>query len=346
MRVVHLVESLGGGVLSSVLTMVDATPDIEHHLVTWPRRDHADTGDERRPFHTTGALPRGPLAAARALRAEVGELAPDVLHAHSSYAGMLARGGELDVDVIYSPHCFAFERRDIGAVHRAGIRHIERALVRRTAVLVACSPHEAVLARNLGHRRVVTVPNRALNPPDVRARFATPLRVVTAGRISSQKDWRHLLAAKRSFDDAGVRPAQWEWLGGGEPGAEAALREGGIAVSGWLSRDEVVRRLAAAQVYVHTAAWEGAPVSIIEAATVGLPIVARRIPTLESLGVPGLAASPEDLALRVAGLLDPGQWSAEQVSSLAFAADHSASAQRRRLGTAYQHTPAAALILS
>lgn len=346
MRVVHLVESLGGGVLSSVLTMVDATPDIEHHLLTWPRRDHADTGDERGSFDSTGTLPRRPLAAARALRSEVDGLAPDVLHAHSSYAGMLARGIELDVDVLYSPHCFAFERRDIGAVPRAGIRRVERALVGRTAVLVACSPHEAVLARDLGHRRVVTVPNRALHVPDERARFAAPLRVVTVGRISAQKDWRHLLDAKRSFDDAGTWPAQWEWLGGGDPGAEAALREGGIAVSGWLPREEVVRRLAAAQVYVHTAAWEGAPVSVIEAAAVGLPIVARRIPTLESLSVPGLASSPEDIALRVAGLHDPSQWSAEQQSSLAFAADHSVAAQRRRLGTAYQHTPAAALILS
>ncbi|GAA1525680.1 glycosyltransferase [Nocardioides humi] len=346
MRVVHLVESVGGGVLSSVLTMVDATPDIEHHLLTWPRRDHADTGDGRHLFGSTSSLSRRPLSAVRGLRAAVDLLSPDHLHAHSSYAGMLARSVELGVDVVYSPHCFAFERRDIGTVMRSGIRRVERSLIRRTAVLVACSPHEAALARNLGHRRVVTVPNRALTPPDARARHAASPRIVTVGRVGAQKDWRHLLAAKRAFDSAGLVPARWEWLGGGDARAEAELRDGGVAVSGWLPREDVVRRLASAQAYVHTAAWEGAPVSIIEAAAVGLPIVARRIPTLESLGVPGLAATPEDIALRLVGLHEPGLWAAEQQSSLAFAAEHSVAAQRRRLDTVYQHTPAAALIPS
>lgn len=341
MRVVHLVESLGGGVLSSVLTMVDSTPEIEHHLLIWPWREHVGTSDGLQSFGGVSTLDRRPDRAAHGLRRAIDAMQPDVLHAHSSYAGMLARLPGLDVDVHYSPHCFAFERSDIGTATRAGIRRLERSLVRRTAFLVACSPHEARIARDLGHRRVVTVPNRALDPPEPQTRFSSPQRIVTVGRVGAQKDWRHLLAAKQAYDGLSPAPVEWEWLGGGDTDAEAELRDGGVAVSGWLPRTEVIRRLAAAQVYVHTAAWEGAPVSVVEAAAAGLPIVARGIPTLASLNVPGLAASPEEIAHRLLALRDPGHWRSQRQRSLAYAADQSRDAQRRRLGAAYQFTPAA-----
>lgn len=344
MRVLHVIESLGGGVLTSVLTMVDATPDIEHQLVIWNRRDHADTGDELAPFAAVHGLPAQPHRAARGLQDLVTRLAPDVVHAHSSYAGLLVRSSDHPARVAYSPHCFAFERTDLGAVGRAAVREVERALVRRTDVLIACSPHEAALGAGLGHARVVTVPNRALRPPEPRARRAEPFRVVTVGRITAQKDWRHLVTVKREADrlavHRGLGPMHWEWLGSGDAEGERALEDAGVSVSGWLSREEVVRRIGSAQAYVHTAAWEGAPVSILEAAAAGLPLAARAIPTLVSDAVPGLERTADGLAEHLLDLRDPLVWAREHRRSLRYAAEHSTSVQRYRLSTAYRHVPA------
>jgi glycosyltransferase involved in cell wall biosynthesis len=344
MRVLHVIESLGGGVLSSVLSMVDATSDIEHHLAVWHRREHADTGDERAAFAAVHDLRGQPHRAARALRDLVGRLGPDLVHAHSSYAGVLARSSDIGVPVAYSPHCFAFERTDLSAMSRTAIREVERSLVRRTDVLVACSPHEGSLGAELGFRRVVTVPNRALHPPEGRVRRAGRFRVVTVGRVTGQKDWRRLIEVKREADrQAAVRETTaplWEWLGSGDADAEDALRTAGVEVSGWLPRTEVVARLGSAQVYVHTAAWEGAPVSILEAAAVGLPIVARAIPALVSDGVPGLEDTVEGLAERLLDLQEPLAWARAHRSSFSFAAEHSASLQRYRLNTAYRRVAA------
>lgn len=340
MRIAHLVESMGAGVMSAMLSMVEATPDIDHHLVLWPWREHEATDDEGMAFASRRVLPRAPVSAMRALRMEVTVVGADILHAHSSYAGVLARMADPDVDVIYSPHCFAFERTDVGPAHRAVLRAVERALVGRTATLVACSPHEAMLARGLGHEHVVIVPNRALYRPRRNASHGTPPRIVTVGRIGGQKDWRFLLDTKRAFERAEGGRAVWEWIGGGDAIAQARLREAGVEVSGWLPREEVIRRLADAQVYVHTAAWEAAPVSIIEAAGVGLPIAARGIPTLHSLGVPGLRTTPAELAGRIHELRAPRHWALESARSSAFAARHTVLAQAQALGAAYQHLPA------
>ena len=344
-RVLHVVESLGGGVLTAVLAMVEATPAVEHHLAVWPRRPHADTGDELAAFAGVETLPGHPVRAVLALRHLLHELEPDEVHAHSSYAGLLVRAVDLGVDVVYSPHCFAFERRDLGPLAQAGVRRIERAMVRRTRTVVACSPQEAQLAVDLGHRHVVTVPNRALDLPEARARYSEWTQVVTVGRISPQKDWRYLLTVKGYLEEVLHHRVEWEWLGGGDDDAEHELRAHGVKVSGWLPRTEVVRRLADAQVYVHCAAWEAAPISILEAATIGLPIAARGLATLVSLGVPGTTATAADLAARIVALSSPSVWAAEQRRSLGFAAAHSAAAQRERLHEAYRHAPAE-LVLS
>ncbi|HWJ11519.1 MAG TPA: glycosyltransferase [Nocardioides sp.] len=339
-RVLHVVESLGGGVLTSILSMVDATPGLEHQLAIWRRREHAGAGDHHGDFARVHLLPGHPRRASRSLRGVVAEVRPDVVHAHSSYAGALVRVTGLSVRVAYSPHCFAFERRDLGTAGRAVFRELERLLARRTDVLVACSPHEADLALDLGHRRVVAVPNRALDPPGTRAAWAEPFTVVGVGRVAAQKDWRRFAAVKRQVDARGGAGLRWEWLGGGDPAGEDHLRANGIEVSGWLPRAEATARLAAAQAYLHTAAWEGAPVSVLEAAAAGLPLAARAIPALTGWGVPGVEPSVDGLADRLVDLRDPATWTAAQHGSLRFAAEHSASVQRYRLGAAYEHVPA------
>ena len=120
-RVLHVVESLGGGVHTAVLAMVEATPELDHHLAVWPRRVHAGTGDGLDGFAEVHTLPRQPLRAVAGLHDLVRTLRPDRVHAHSSYAGLLARVVDPGAEVLYSPHCFAFERRDLPAQDLDGI---------------------------------------------------------------------------------------------------------------------------------------------------------------------------------------------------------------------------------
>lgn len=338
MRVLHVSEAMGGGIVSSLLAMVEATPGVDHHLALWQRREHRGTGDDlRAAFGSVHPLPASPPAAIAALRKAQRDLFADVVHAHSSYAGVLARVAGLDHDrLAYSPHCFALERRNTPRWQRRLADVLERALVARTGLLVGVSPYELELAAALGHERTAYVPNRSLLRPRAEATFADPVHVVTVGRVAPQKDWHYFLHVKRYAEsELGVR-ATWEWLGGGDPDGEAALRDAGVAVSGWIPREELAHRLADAQVYLHTAAWEGAPISVFEAASLGLPLAVRAISPLAGLDLPGAAATPAELAGRIRTLTEPGAWTAGQRASLALAGEHSRSAQARTLYQAYE----------
>ncbi|WP_155487378.1 glycosyltransferase, partial [Vibrio campbellii] len=67
------------------------------------------------------------------------------------------------------------------------------------------------------------------------------------------------------------------WIGGGERELEDQLRAQGIKVTGMIPRDEVVSLLKTSDLYLHTAAWEGMPLTILEAAKLHLPMVIRSI---------------------------------------------------------------------
>jgi glycosyltransferase involved in cell wall biosynthesis len=337
MRVLHVSEALGGGITSSLLAMVEATPEIDHHLIARPRTAHDTGADLEAAFATVHLLPGRPAAAVRALRGLARELFPDIVHAHSSVAGAVARVAGLDrVRVVYSPHCFAFERRDLSGWQRRLFEGVERSLAPRTDLLLAVSPSEVELGAELGHREIAYAPNRTPAIGALRAQHCEPLHVVAVGRLCRQKDWRYFLHVKRYAEaQLGLR-ASWEWLGGGDRADEQALAAEGVTVSGWIDRDELLHRMARAQVYLHTAAWEAAPISILEAAGIGLPLALRSIVPLDSLNLPGRHASVPDLAGRILRLQDRDEWRLAQHAALAVAERHSEQEQGRLLVRAYE----------
>jgi|SRR5450759_129561 len=138
-----------------------------------------------------------------------------------------------------------------------------------------------------------------------------PIVITTVGRVAPQKGVRFFLdvvnAATLALSADGIA-AEWHWLGGGTPDEEDRLQRGGVRVSGWLPRTQVLEQLRLVSVYVHTAEWEAAyPLSLMEAARLGLPLVVRRIPALEDLPFP-LAVRPSEAAAQIRALADAPAW--------------------------------------
>ncbi len=335
MRVLHVSEALGGGITTAVVAMVEATPEVEHHLLARMRTQHDVGIDPATRFGSVATLPADPVRAVLALRRAVKRLRPHVVHAHSSVAGVVARTAGLEAAVVYSPHCFAFERQDVSTLRRRLFRGIEAALTDRTDLFAAVAPHELDLAAELGHQHLAYVPNRVAHHAPLRAHHDTPLRIAAVGRVCPQKDWPAFLRLRRYVATHLAVPTRWTWIGGGDAVDEDALRAADVEVTGWLDHEALLHRLADQQVYLHTAAWEAAPISILEAADLGLPMAVQSIPSLDSLDVPGRRSGVLPLAERIASLADPRIWRRAQEESLAFAAQHDEDRQAEHLLAAY-----------
>lgn len=338
LRVLHVVESYGAGTATALDQYVRATPELEHHLIRRyrPDDDHADDGEQRR-FASVSDLAPGLLPAVRSVRRRVRELGPDVVHGHSSFGGAFARlgtprGGALRV---YTPHCFATERRDISGVARVGYATAERVLGRRTDVVAGCSAREVQLARRFAPKaRHLFVPNVSGVAARTSEPHNSPPVLVTAGRVTAQRDPDLLLAVLAELRRLGV-DVRARWVGGGDPASIARLEAAGVEVTGWVPRSDGLAQVAAADVYVHTAAWDGTPMTLVEAVSLGVPTVARRTPavTEPAAYTPADAAGLAD-AVR-ALLADHGAMRRNREAWSRHFADHTTAAQRAALLTAY-----------
>jgi glycosyltransferase involved in cell wall biosynthesis len=305
--VLHVVESYGGGVAAVLSDYVASLPEVEHVVLAY-RRPGVQIGNGLHGRAELIDLPDGKLAQIRAVQDAVKRLRPDIVHAHSSYAGGYVRLAtrRYDARIVYSPHCYSFQRRDVPGVARASFWAMEAALSFRTDGVAAVGEWEQELAARLPKRaNIVLVPHRVHLPDDVP--LASPDGdgpIVTVGRIVRQKDPSFFADAARDARLLGGT-REWRWVGGGDDELTRLLRDSGVTVTGWRSRAEVLRELGGAHAYVHTAAWEGNPVTVLEAASVGLPIVARDIPPVRHAGVERLATTPIELAQMVIELEDP-----------------------------------------
>jgi glycosyltransferase involved in cell wall biosynthesis len=297
-RVLHVAESFASGVASAILDYAGNTPSIEHHLLYATRQDAPIATEAVQSFATSVRLPDGHHRRIASVRKRALSIGADVIHAHSSFAGIYARLAAVTmpgVKVVYTPHCFAFERLDTSRAARAAIYVIEKALSLRTDVVAGCSEREVELARGLNPRvPAVYLPNAlpSYGPP---AAIATKprLKIAAAGRMGPQKDPEFFAqiasAALREMDDV-----DFVWLGGGTDIQTAQLSSDGITVTGWLTREEVLEQLRTCDVYVHTARWEGYPLGILEATAAGVPTIVRTTDSTKHFPASTRFASPAE----------------------------------------------------
>ncbi len=232
---------------------------------------------------------------------------PDVIHAHSSKAGFLARlaGAVCRVPVVYTPHVFPF-LMGCGADVCFFYWLLERSVRWATAALIAVSEEEVREALRLGFakNRVFLVRNGVVpeTAGPVTARETGTLSVGYFGRLTRQKAPDVLLAAVPDIV-AHLPQVRFEIYGEGEM-AESLRRqaaelqvEGAVAFRGACAQSETVARMRGLDVIVLPSRWEGCPYVVLEAFAAGVPLVAAAVggvPDLVQNGANGVLVAPDD----------------------------------------------------
>jgi glycosyltransferase involved in cell wall biosynthesis len=287
-RIAHVSESLATGVLSVLSILTHAQARDGHEVILLGSQLREDTPAGWRDMLPVGlrfvdvpmrreidpkADVQGLLGLWRALRL----CRPDVVHLHSSKAGALGRVAALPLRarVVYQPHGIAYLRSDVSSSSRRAYKCIEGLLALLGGTVVACSEGErAALGSVVASSRSVVVANGIELSGVLRADPGKErVCIGTCGRISPQKGPEFFAEVAAALGD----DADFVWIGDGEaPGKEALLRAG-VRVTGWCSRAEAQHHIAGLQIYVQTSAWEGMPISLIEAMAAGLPAVATDV---------------------------------------------------------------------
>jgi glycosyltransferase involved in cell wall biosynthesis len=326
LRVLHVAEAFGGGLLEMVRFLCAGTADEGHDVaIAYGRREETPADvrallDPRIELHELPwqrSRPGSHVAVAGALRRLAGEWAPDVVHLHSSFAGVIgAFALQGRVPSVFTPHAFASSVQARPGIGRTTFRAVERAVLRRATLVGAVSASEAAQARRLGARDVVVVPNGIpeLDSPRIElggtpAKAGPPL-VVGAGRLIGQRRPHACARILRAVAGDG----EVAWLGGGGDGgawserAREELERAGVPVTGWLAREELLGRLARATAYLHWTTWDGMALTILEAMALDVVVVASRTePNCELLPDGHVCDSEEEaIALLRSVVADPG----------------------------------------
>jgi glycosyltransferase involved in cell wall biosynthesis len=256
----------------------------------------------------------------------------DVVHAHSTKAGLLgriaARLAGVSV-ILFTAHGWAFtEGRSFWK--RSLLAWIERFATRYSTKIICVSEHDYRLALEFKVARpeqLMVIHNGLdsqpyLSPSFYRGEVTSTLlsflgrkgvegrAVVTfVGRLAAPKDPLTLLQAIQKVPDCkmlivGDGPLRRE--------LEGFIQQNGLGERVLLvgASDRIPEILAASDIFVLSSYWEGLPLVIIEAMLAGLPVVATRVggvPELIEEGVTGLLVppgNPVELARALRALLD------------------------------------------
>jgi glycosyltransferase involved in cell wall biosynthesis len=291
LRILHLTEAFGGGVFTSLTRLSTALAQRGHEVhLAYSRRGetpedgarHVGPGVLLHEMQLARALdPAADVRGLFAVRRLVARIDPDVLHLHSSKAGVLgrvvARLAGRQATTLYSPRGLSFLQENHSERARWLYEVIERASARLGGTIVACSASERdIIERVIGPPHVTLVENAVdvdAIPPR-RPRDDGTVRIGIVGRITYARNAGLFAEMSQKLRAPGVR---FLWVGGGDEEAASALVAAGVTVTGWMPRREALEAMRELDIYLHPSRWEGMPVALIEAQVCGLPAVATDV---------------------------------------------------------------------
>lgn len=273
-RILFVAEAMGGGVFTFLVGLCNELVEYyDIHVAYGIRTQTPD--DFRKYFDDRVHLmrvrnfersidPRHDIGAFMELRRIAEKVKPDLIHLHSSKAGALGRwafNGK-KIPLFYTPHGYSFLMSNYNVTKRFSYRMVEKISAIRSCTTISCSEgeHRETLKLTKNARFV----NNGINVDEMKRMMEAIGKckeeensIFTLGRICYQKN-------PALFNEIAMKmPDQrFIWIGDGE--LKNVLSAPNIEVTGWLNREEAMRKSMCSKIFILTSLWEGLPMSLLE----------------------------------------------------------------------------------
>lgn len=301
-RVLHVSQAVEAGVAHVVEDLVRGQVEAGWAVtVASPAGELSDLVRDAGGHWVDWAAARGPSASLpgelRRLRRIVRDVDPDIVHLHSSQAGLV---GRLLLrrrrPTVFTPHAWSWH--SMAGRGRTGAVAFERLAARWTDRVVAVSDDErrdgeahrvrasyVVIPNGIGADLVGRIADR--EPAELRAELGVPADrelVVCCGRLAPQKGQDHLLTAWSRLQ-GGDGDRLLVLVGDGPQRDELEARAAGradVRFEGWQPRETSLRWMRAATLVVCPSRYEAMSLVPLEAAALGVPVLATRVEGMSS----------------------------------------------------------------
>ena len=303
-KVVHIVEAMLGGIRQHVLDIIENLDNSEYDifLIYSDRRADKAFFDEKVELEKRCTLilcnemqrelGTHDLTAYRVLVNHLKEIKPDIVHCHSSKAGIVGRMAAKKCGIhtiVYTPNAYAFETPDISILKKSIYVFAEKYLSHyATTMTINVSKGEMALARKykldkeekftLIYNGIpdIELPSKEESKRELGLKSDIHYVGVTA-RCARQKDpMTFLTIAEKVVNDRD--DVEFIYIGDGEMMEQMQkyvtehVLQKKVHLLGF--RSDASRIVGALDVYLSTALYEGLPYSMIEAMRAGVPIIA------------------------------------------------------------------------
>ena len=274
-KLLYIVESMGGGVFTYIVSLSNEfSAQYEVYIAYGLRKetteDYLTYFDPKIHMIQVQAFQRNidfrrDFRAFLEIRRIEKRVKPDIIHLHSSKAGVLGRWAFINKNcpLFYTPHGYSFLMANCNWLKRRIYFLIEWISARGRCVTIACSYGEYLESQKLSKRTEYVA--SGINLEEMKEILAGAesekehnFTVFTLGRIDYSKNPELFNQIAKRFPQV-----SFLWIGDGE--LRNQLTEPNIQITGWLDRRKALRACVYADVFLLTSKWEGLPQSLLEA---------------------------------------------------------------------------------
>lgn len=278
-KILHIVEAFGGGIFTMLNDLSNSVCNEYEVVIAYSVRKETPPNfeklfDKKIKFIEVKNFTRNinfikDIKTLKELKKIIKEEKPDIIHLHSSKAGVLGRfivSGK-KYKMLYNPHGFSFLKQDDSKFKRICYRTIEKmmTIINPKCAIVGCSQGEYEEAKKLSKNSICI--NNGINIKELEEKTKKlqkhetdfkNLKICTIGRIGYQKNPKLFNEIAESLPNN-----KFTWIGDGELKNE--LISPNIKITGWKDKEKVLEELNKNDIFILTSLWEGLPIALLEA---------------------------------------------------------------------------------